>query len=690
MFRILARTYGAASPPGSTRNKLRRSALLGALVTAGMLAFAGNAFAVSGTPINVGTPFDITALQVAVDSTGTAYVVWANDKDLAPTTTDVVQYCVIPAGTKACSHTGTLTPADGASHVDNVQVLVDGSTVVIIADVYGATTTHYEPEQEWQSTDGGAIFSLVDGGLSVANADSGDTSLTSAVVVPGTNTLGYSAQTPGGGPTFSEFPLTSPPECSVFTPCPYALLEPLTNPDQTSNGGGQFASELGTTPGVLGIVSTDNTNGPFACSDATTVPFGTAFVYGTGAQSAGVNDYNISPGTLHSAWTAPLALADCNVEYYAVAGGPSGFGVLEDNDVNGSIVYQRFNQATGSFAGEPYVTINAGQGEQQPAVSQDGAGGVYGTFLLGGGGGPMSLAYSFNGGSSWIGPTTLNPNTDGGASDLTSDVSAGGQGWMTWLDNGSIYVQQFVASDAIPPPAATTVATKQASGATTGVSLSIPAGTVGETDSATISGANAATATGTASYGLFSKSDCASSSEVFAGGTKAVSGGVAGASSPVTAALAAGKYYWEAGYSGNAGSLSGGGNAASLSTCGSEVLTITPAATIGGTGTSTASSVTITVSCASTPCTVTITITIDPPSHGTRAVSAKKKKPKIVTIAKGTFKIKKKGNHKLTVKLTKAGKTLLKKDHGHLKPTVLLSLKAHGHTVKTTRTVKIK
>ena len=81
---------------------------------------------------------------------------------------------------------------------------------------------------------------------------------------------------------------------------------------------------------------------------------------------------------------------------------------------------------------------------------------------------------------------------------------------------------------------------------------------------------------------------------------------------------------------------------------------------------------TITVSCASTPCTVTITITIDPPSHGTRAVSAKKKKPKIVTIAKGTFKIKKKGNHKLTVKLTKAGKTLLKKDHGHLKPTVLL------------------
>jgi len=671
---------------------MRRTALLSALTMAVTLAFAGSALAVSGTPINVGTPYDITALQVAVDSSGNAYVVWANDKDLAPTTTDVVQYCVLPPGATACVHSGTLTPADGASHVDNAQVLVDGSTVVIIADVYGAGTTHYEPEQEWQSTDGGATWTVVDGGLSVADANSGDTSLTSAVVVPGTNELGYSAQTPGGGPTFNAFPLTSPPECSESTSCPYALLEPVTNADQTGNGGGQFASQQGSSPGVLGVVMTDNTNGPLGCSNASTVPFGTAYVYGSGAES-GTNDYNIAPGAADSAWRNALALADCNVEYFAVDGGPSGFGVLEDNELNGSIVYQRFNQATGSFAGEPFATVNTGQGEEDPAVSQDGAGGVYGTYLLGGGGGPIDLSYSYNGGSNWIGPATLNPNTDGGANDVTSSVGTTGQGWAAWLDNGSIIAQQFDASDAIPPPAPDTISTAQSSGATVGVSLSIPAGTVGENDRAVVSGANAATATGTMTYTLYSKSDCSAASKVSSGGTTAVAAGVAAASAPVTVSLSPGKYYWQAVYSGNAGTILGGGNDPGVSACGSEVLTITPATTLGGSGSSTGTTVTITVTCAVTPCTVTITITIDPVVMESGRLVADKKKAhhKTITLASGTFKIKKKGKDELAVKLTKAGKKLLKTDHGHLKGAKLLvSTKVDGHLEKSSRTITIK
>jgi hypothetical protein len=116
---------------------------------------------------------------------------------------------------------------------------------------------------------------------------------------------------------------------------------------------------------------------------------------------------------------------------------------------------------------------------------------------------------------------------------------------------------------------------------------------------------------------------------------------------------------------------------------------ITPAASAGGSGTSNGSTVTITVSCAVTPCTVTITITIDPPAQTTRAVGAKKKKAKIITIAKGTFTIRKHGKRKLEVKLTKAGKKLLKKDHGHLKAKLLVSTEVDGHREKVSRTIHI-
>jgi hypothetical protein len=47
--------------------------------------------------------------------------------------------------------------------------------------------------------------------------------------------------------------------------CPpgFAKLEPSTNPDTISNAGGQFASQLGASPGVLAVFNTDFTNGPF-------------------------------------------------------------------------------------------------------------------------------------------------------------------------------------------------------------------------------------------------------------------------------------------------------------------------------------------------------------------------------------------------------------------------------------------
>jgi hypothetical protein len=459
MFRIhwQAPTVGN----GAMRPAFRRASVIlpGALTVAAVLAFAASALAVSGTPINIGTPYSNEEPSVAVDSAGTAYIAWANTRDLAPVTTNIVQYCVLPASASACSHTANLAPADNGGYIDGVHVLVDGSTIVILADVYGTSGSsggEYIPEQEWQSTDSGATFTIVNNGLSVADGIlSADTGPLSAVVVPGTNALGFGWNSAAGNekygavPTFDEFPLTSPPECSIEK-CPaaeaYAALEPNTNPDQISNAGGRFASQLGATPGVLGIFNTGFGNGPLACAPGS----GTAYAYGSGEQSAS-NSYDISPGLAKSAWKVPVAQADCNVNEAAVAGGPSGFGVLENDTAHNNIVYHRFDQTNENFD-MPLVTIAANQGEQDPAVSQDGAGGVYATFLLGGGGGPISLAYSSNGGTSWIGPAALNPNTDGGANKVTSSVGPTGQGWAAWVDNGSVYAQQFVASDATPPP----------------------------------------------------------------------------------------------------------------------------------------------------------------------------------------------------------------------------------------------
>jgi hypothetical protein len=693
MLRIRLSDGLAGKPTGATHARiLARGALAaGASTVAIMLASAASALAVSGIPVDIGTPFEAQPPAVAVDAAGNAIVAWANTKDLPPNKANVLQYCVLPVDATGCTYSGTLTPADGGEYIDRAQVLVDGSTIVLLADVYGThgpQASDYEPEQEWQSTDGGATFSLVNGGLSVASGIlDADTQPLSAVIVPGTGVLGYGWDTAGSSPpTFNAFPLSSPPECSVETcPAGFASLEPNTNPDQIGNEEGQFVSQQGPDSGVMGVFKTDFTNGPLGCSSSETVPFGTAYAFASGAQST-TNNYNISPGEPNSAWKVPVTLADCNVDYFALDGGPSGFGVLEDNELTKSIVYHRFDQATDKFD-TPLSTIAANAFEESPAISQDGLGGIYATFLLGGVGGQIALAYSSDGGMSWAGPSTLNPNTDEGAEKLTSSVNADGQGWAIWMDNGSIYAQPFIAADAISPvaiapPAADTLTTSQTSGTTTGTSITIGAGTVGETDRATLSGTNVATAIGTVTYDLFSNPTCTASSKVFSGGTVGVTGGAAAPSATVTTALAQGTYYWEAAYSGDAHDMP------STSACGSEVLTVVPASSIESKGSSTSTTVTLTITCAATPCTVTVTITI-PESSGKAAAARKKKakRPKILTLATGKFTITTPGAHELTLRLTKDGKRLLARDHGRLKAKVLVAEKTAGGLQTTTRTV---
>jgi hypothetical protein len=425
----------------TTHPQLRRATLIGALAAAimVMLAFAASALALSGSLIKVAEPIRFGSPSVAVDGAGTAYIAWPHEVVGGE---ELVGYCVLPAGVTSCAHSGNLTVADNKAknaHIERVQTLVDGTTVVVLANLYGTEDEEFEPTQEWQSTDSGATFTAVNGGKSVARATlSAVSGAIGAVVVPGTNALGYADVTAGGPPTFNEFPFSTPTTCSNAKPCPFATLQApslneLGNPAESA-----VASQLGANPGVLAVYKTLGKPG---CASGT---FDTAFAYGNGEQSA-TNDYNLSPGTPKSAWQE-LAAGDCEVEYPAVGGGPSGFGVVEDDLTRNVTVYHPFNEVLHNFD-TAYSTI-ANEFEESPSVSQDSTGDIYVTYLSGFEG-EVRLAYSSNGGASWTGPTTLNPAT-GGSSSLTSAVGSNGQGWATWQVGESIYAQQFNAADAVP------------------------------------------------------------------------------------------------------------------------------------------------------------------------------------------------------------------------------------------------
>jgi hypothetical protein len=446
MLRILRQRFTTGQRTGTLRAALRRIAPVGAAAAAAVLMFAASAFAVSGTSIKLAEPVRFGNPAVAVDSAGTAYVAWPNETGLGGVGS-TIEYCTLPAGASACAHHNTLHAEGGPTPViGQVQILVDGASVVLLAEVYGVSL-EYEPIQEWTSTDGGATFLPVNGLKSVANAKlNADTGALNALIVPGTNALGYAFVTAAGPPTFDEFPLTTPPQCSRKE-CPaaekFATLqqEPELTLHPLGNLHGSVGSRLGANPGVLGVYETLGKPG---CAGGT---FDTAFVYGSGEQSPS-NSYDLSPGEPNSAWKVALSPGDCEAEYAVAGGGPSGLGVVEKDLTRGYEVYHQFNQTTDSF--EPSTATIAQEGGLYPSVSQDGAGGIYVTYL-GNASNTIRLAYSSNGGANWTGPATLNANTDGGANGMTSSVGSGGQGWAVWKDGESVYAQQFNAADAVPP-----------------------------------------------------------------------------------------------------------------------------------------------------------------------------------------------------------------------------------------------
>jgi hypothetical protein len=688
---------------------LQRAWLAGGLT----LAFAGGglagvaalpASAAAATPIALDAPDNGTPPLVAYSPTdGYTYVAWSAPEN--QNGGNGVDLCILPPGATTCEGGGavlledTNTGALGTNSSNTVGlgglVVLPGSHEVVVLGTPVLTGTLV-----WASPPGGAAFLTGDGGLQNSGNFISPASLfytrNNAVAISSTD-IGIFDSYDHSYSFFSDSPFAGPqtPSTLATDVCP---TDTGAGPEGNANNCGQFDDQ-------------GDTQGPVIAAEPAPPPAaaGTYIVVGAGANvrsnevtpTGCINDaatgYGVdvgttgAAGTLNSQGLQPngFGLLACAAEDPTLASGSTdGIGVLEieGNGVSGAapasfygLDYRPFiATATGGSFGSPVQLTQLSSAPLDLDVADDSGTGVYAMWSEGG----LYVAYSPNGGASWDAPVLVPQPATGEIGNPTIAGVGGGIALVDFTNDPGTGTQTFLqAVDAIPPTpgpgaAPTTLTTSQTSGTTTGANISIPAGTVGETDHAILTGTHASTASGTVSYGLYGTSVC--SGTELATSTTSVAAGSVGASAPITTALSPGTYYWRAAYSGDAA------NDAGTSVCGSEVLTVTPAATIGGTGTSTSTTVTVTITCAG-PCTVTLTLTIPTASSARKG----KKKPKPLTLAKGTFTLPKGGTHKVTLHLTKTGRKIFAARHGRLRASLRLSEKIDGHTILSTKTIKI-
>jgi hypothetical protein len=647
-----------------------------------LLAFAPGALASAPAPISLSTTGNANSPLVAFDhGTLTTYVAWTAKPDDSG-----IDICVLPASASTCSGGGPALLADPQYTGANVPFLagllvLPGGNVVVLGG------SGNNGEIAWVSSPGGATF--LSGSQGIQNSGlpitAGNTqnyyNLGDVVPLNATDVAIFD----GYGNRYVDAPVAG---VSPSGPMSDSLVNFAYAPLST-DGAPQIAAEAAPAPApagqellvTVGISENSNTQTNGSCPSINND--------GYGVREGTVNGSSAAGG-LNAVGPVPYTLLACSAETpILTSGGSAGIGAIDEEGpgVAGTsggdfqLDFHRFNAtATGGTFGSAVKIVDlAGQtggGVSALDATDDPGTGVYAMWLdsLG-----WVLDYSADGGTTW-GQNVVTPLTNASSANMTG--IGNGNAEIAYeanpSGNGTQVFLQAVNYQNLIPPTPVTVSTTQAAGVTQGANISVPAGTIGESDKATFSGAHAAAATGNVTYNLYSAAGCAASSKVFSQ-TFAVNAGSAPAAA-VTSALAPGRYYWTDVYSGDATNLPG------TSACGSEVLTIEPGATGPGTATSNGSTVTLTITC-SAACTVTVTITFPPGSAQDARASSSKRKP--ITIASGKFSLKKAGKKKLTLKLTKPGRSLLKKHHGKLKTTLRMSDKtAHG-TFKSTRTLKI-
>ena len=429
------------------------------LATAFAVAVPTSAWAAS-SPIKIGanTSNGASTAAVAVDSSGTAYIAW-----LIPSTVNAntIDFCKLPAGATSCAPVAiTVTGHPEASFSDPPSVLISGGDIYVFETVGGDNNDDQDGMDEFVSSDGGASFTLTSDAISDLPVGNVSATTNPVIALPGGD-IGVGADPPNGNPEFQANSLSSPSDDSANTEAtaPFATLNPSpAGAYSIGNLGGQFAANLTGTEGVLGVFESlpDPGLSPCPSSAPASLVYAWAPLSAAAASAAVESELNTSPGTAGSAW-GNLSELDCDGDYPAVGGGPSGLGVLETNQTTLSdetVQYRRFTPPS-TFSSA--VTLAAGA-SIDASVSQDGVGGVYATWLDSDTG--INLDYSATAGSSWTKAVVLLGNQDGAVplSGLASAVGSSGQGWAVFADGGSEYAQPFDKADALPPKPGSTAA----------------------------------------------------------------------------------------------------------------------------------------------------------------------------------------------------------------------------------------
>jgi hypothetical protein len=556
-----------------------RARLLGALAVCVGLAVAASP--ASAASFALDSPDNGSQPLIAFDpTTNTTYVAWAAPNEGQPGAEGGVDLCVLPPAQTACEGGGPVLledrkyvgyKSDNAPGLGGLVVLPGGKTVVVGTSVATGSIA-------WASPPGGAAFLTGNNGLQNGGQFISPVSLFytfgNAVAISGSD-VGLLDDSDHPDNNFSDSSLT-------------AESPPLPEEGNSNRGGKYGGKAIGT-------------DGPELAAEPAPAPApaGDDVVVGVGQNESGpaisgcLNDvatgYGVSvgqvdgassvKGTLNGGGLPPYQPLACAANLPVLAQGGAGIGLIEQEGsaVSGAgseltLDYRPFlATALGGAFGAPVQVANlTGQGGiDELDLAEDSGTGVYATWV---GAAGLMFDYSANGGATWGTPLPV-PEPPGGYGDPVIAGAGGGTVLIAYESNPGTGSQVFLESvnyaalyEALAKPAPTTLTTTQTSGGVSGADIVIRAGTVGETDQATLSGANAAVAGGTVTYQLYSSSSCTGTPLLTTIAT--VTAGKAAASAPIVAALGSGTYYWQASYSGDSR------NAASASACGSEILTV--------------------------------------------------------------------------------------------------------------------
>jgi hypothetical protein len=386
----------------------------------------------TGTPVTVGSAPN-EAPAVAVDASGTAYVVWQQS-------TTKLSFCKLAGAATSCNPVTLEVPDPTTDQFFGPPaVLLEPGHIYVLNVVVASSDA--DGLNEFVSSDGGATFSVVP--HAVGFVGSGGPA-GPPVELPGGD-FGAGYVIPGSNPAFQANSLAAPTDESEASGAPHATLNPQPASAYTiGNLGGVFGSQLVGSRGVLGVFEALSGKGSSACPSSANEAL--AYAYAPVNASTTPAELSTSPGG-SSPWR-PLAKVDCDGTDPAVGGGPSGLGLLETNEAHvpnpGPLVqYRRFSPSSGFGSS---VTIATDEVGSEATLSQDSAGAVFATWLDSSTG--VNLASSSDGGATWSKPKVLfsngaNPN---GISLLASAVGASGQGWAVYSVGSREYAQRFSGS----------------------------------------------------------------------------------------------------------------------------------------------------------------------------------------------------------------------------------------------------